>query len=102
MPKIWVGRTTRNGEKKGDGLIQFVAVLGQGRKVIDQHFYLIHSSLESILERQQLIFVFKTDGPRCFLIKPFILFSNDTNFKHLPLRSEACPSCTFLISTGDN
>ena len=20
MPKIWVGRTTRNGEKKGDGL----------------------------------------------------------------------------------
>ena len=24
MPKIWVGRTTRNGEKKGDGLTKIL------------------------------------------------------------------------------
>ena len=31
MPKIWVGRTTLNGEKKGDGLI--VAVVLSKREV---------------------------------------------------------------------
>ena len=50
MPKIWVGRTTLNGEKKEDGLIE-------GKETRLNH-YKIHSILLLSVKLSQLLYSF--------------------------------------------
>ena len=50
MPKIWVGRTTLNGEKKEDGLIE-------GKESRLNH-YKIHSILLLSVKLSQLLYSF--------------------------------------------